>query len=90
MSPLELYIFNLLDISVDEIDPPFPVLQPIYKEAAAELKAENPPIYLAMMDADPMDNRNIALRYGAKGFPTVKVFKNNAGLHLILLAWSHS
>lgn len=53
-------------------------LMPIYKEAAAELKAENPPIYLAMMDADPMDNRNIALRYGAKGFPTVKVFKNNA------------
>lgn len=44
-------------------------------QAAADLKAEG--ITLAKMDATEEKNKAITPKYGVKGFPTIKVFRNH-------------
>jgi len=48
-------------------------LVPEYEKAADELKGV---IAIAKMNADEENNRPVAARYGIKGFPTLKVFRN--------------
>jgi len=48
-------------------------LKPAWKEAARKLKGI---VKVAAIDASDEKNRNVAARYGIKGFPTIKVFKN--------------
>jgi len=51
-------------------------LAPEYDQAAKELATLEPPLYIAKIDADNEANRPIASRYGIKGFPTLKLFRN--------------
>jgi len=48
-------------------------LAPEYEVAATDLAADGIPI--AKIDADAEENRDIASRYGIRGYPTLKVFR---------------
>jgi len=47
-------------------------LAPEYESAATTLAAEDPPLYVAKVDAT--EERDLAETYGIKGFPTLKMF----------------
>jgi len=49
-------------------------LAPEYKKAAAVLGKLDPPLHLAMVDAT--EERELAERYGVRGFPTLKFIRN--------------
>jgi protein disulfide-isomerase A1 len=48
-------------------------LAPEYAKAAQKLKTNNPPYYLAKVDAT--ENRQLADKFEIKGFPTLFFFK---------------
>lgn len=48
-------------------------LAPEYAKAAKRLRAMDPPLYIAKLDAD--SNKAIGGRYGVRGYPTLKFFK---------------
>ena len=48
-------------------------LKPAWREAARKLKGV---VKVAALDANEDKNRGIASRYGIRGFPTIKIFKN--------------
>jgi len=49
-------------------------LAPHYEQAATELKTSS--LHLAAVDADTENNRPLAQRFGIRGFPTLKFFRN--------------
>jgi protein disulfide-isomerase A1 len=49
-------------------------LEPEFDSAAKTLKASN--LYIAKVDADNEANRELATRFGIRGFPTLKFFRN--------------
>jgi len=49
-------------------------LAPEYAAAAATLKANNPSVPLAKVDAT--ENKELGSRFGVQGFPTLKWFVN--------------
>jgi protein disulfide-isomerase A1 len=49
-------------------------LAPEYAKAAQTLRHDNPPIYLAKVDATV--HKTVSGRYGIEGFPTLKLFQN--------------
>jgi len=49
-------------------------LAPEYAKAAKRLRENNPPYYIAKVDAT--ENKALAERFGIKGFPTLNFFKN--------------
>jgi len=51
-------------------------LAPEYDEAAKELGTLSPPLFIAKVDADTEQNRPLAARFGIRGFPTLKLFRN--------------
>eukprot|EP01116_Phalansterium_solitarium_P001808 TRINITY_DN1161_c3_g1_i1.p1 TRINITY_DN1161_c3_g1~~TRINITY_DN1161_c3_g1_i1.p1 ORF type:complete len:503 (-),score=207.93 TRINITY_DN1161_c3_g1_i1:340-1848(-) len=51
-------------------------LAPEYEKAASELAASHPNVKLAKVDADNELNRPLAERFGVRGFPTLKVFRD--------------
>jgi thiol-disulfide isomerase/thioredoxin len=48
-------------------------LAPEYAKAAKRLRENNPPYYIAKVDAT--ENKALAERFGIKGFPTLFFFK---------------
>jgi thiol-disulfide isomerase/thioredoxin len=48
-------------------------LAPEYVKAAAKLKENNPPYFVAKVDAT--ENKALAERFDVKGFPTLHFFK---------------
>lgn len=50
-------------------------LEPEYKKAAATLMAQDPPIFIAKVDATVATK--MAEKYGIQGFPTLKLFKGS-------------
>ncbi|KAJ6852606.1 protein disulfide-isomerase-like [Iris pallida] len=51
-------------------------LAPEYEKAAAVLSKNDPPVILAKVDANDDVNKDIAAKYGVRGFPTLKIFRN--------------
>ena len=49
-------------------------LAPEYVKAAEELAKQDPPLYLAKIDAT--EEKKLAERFGVQGFPTLKWFVN--------------
>ncbi|CAN1176144.1 Protein disulfide-isomerase [Linum perenne] len=50
-------------------------LAPEYEKAASVLSSHDPPIALAKVDANEDANRNLAIQYDIKGFPTLKILR---------------
>ena len=48
-------------------------LAPEYAKAAQKLRENDPPYYIAKVDAT--ENKALGERFGVKGFPTLKFFK---------------
>ena len=48
-------------------------LAPEYAKAAQKLRENDPPYYIAKVDAT--ENKALGERFGVKGFPTIKFFK---------------
>ena len=55
-------------------------LAPVFEEAALELRALQPPVYLGKLDATQEDEQTRALTaaLGVKGFPTLLWFRTGA------------
>lgn len=53
-------------------------LAPEYEKAAGKLKDGDPKVVLAKCDATDPKNKDLASKYGVKGYPTLKVFKNRS------------
>ncbi|GLT49837.1 hypothetical protein SLA2020_233670 [Shorea laevis] len=51
-------------------------LAPEYEKAASKLSSHDPPIVLAKVDANEEANKDIANQYEVKGYPTVKILRN--------------
>lgn len=51
-------------------------LEPEYEKAATILNNHDPPIVLAKIDANDAANKEIASLYEVRGFPTLKILKN--------------
>lgn len=47
-----------------------------YEKAATELQHHDPPIILAKVDSNEEFNKGLATKYEVKGFPTMKIIKN--------------
>eukprot|EP00250_Pteridium_aquilinum_P016397 c23086_g1_i2 orf=548-2068(-) len=55
-------------------------LEPEFEKAAAILKANDPPIILAKVDANEETNKPLASEYGVRGFPTLKIFEGRGAI----------
>lgn len=51
-------------------------LAPEYEKAAAILSSHEPPVVLAKIDANDAANKELARQYDIKGFPALKIFRN--------------
>ncbi|KAG0503978.1 hypothetical protein HPP92_004050 [Vanilla planifolia] len=51
-------------------------LEPEYEKAASILSKHDPPIVLAKVDANDEANKDIASAYEVRGFPTLKILRN--------------
>ncbi|KAJ4819079.1 Protein disulfide-isomerase [Rhynchospora pubera] len=51
-------------------------LAPEYEKAASVLASHDPPVVLAKVDANEEKNRELASKYDVKGFPTLKIIRN--------------
>ncbi|KAH7680788.1 protein disulfide-isomerase A1 protein [Dioscorea alata] len=51
-------------------------LAPEYENAAAILSKHDPPVILAKVDANEEANRDLATKYDVKGYPTLKIIRN--------------
>ncbi|KAK1411331.1 hypothetical protein QVD17_37879 [Tagetes erecta] len=51
-------------------------LAPEYEKAASVLSSNEPPIFLAKVDADAEQNKELAGKYEVQGFPTIKILRN--------------
>ncbi|XP_042418683.1 protein disulfide-isomerase-like [Zingiber officinale] len=51
-------------------------LAPEYEKAASILSKNDPPIVLAMVDANDDVNKELASKYEIRGFPTLKILRN--------------
>lgn len=47
-----------------------------YEKAAAILSSHEPPVVLAKIDANDAANKELARQYDIKGFPTLKILRN--------------
>ncbi|KAI3790752.1 hypothetical protein L2E82_04029 [Cichorium intybus] len=51
-------------------------LAPEYEKAASVLSSNEPPVFLAKVDANAEENKPLAQQYEIQGFPTIKILKN--------------
>ncbi|MQM08357.1 hypothetical protein Taro_041209, partial [Colocasia esculenta] len=51
-------------------------LAPEYEKAAATLSKHDPPVVLAKVDVNDEANKELASKYEVKGYPTLKILKN--------------
>jgi len=53
-------------------------LAPEFEKAAGVLKANSPPVVLVKVDATADENKEVADKYGVKGYPTLKLFRGGS------------
>ncbi|KAL9313624.1 hypothetical protein ACSQ67_019076 [Phaseolus vulgaris] len=51
-------------------------LAPEFEKAASILSSHDPPIVLAKVDANEEKNKELAMEYDVKGYPTIKIVRN--------------